>query len=93
MDLADYQVNKPENSNKPYKITKLIYKEEDSFTVVNLNKNDSVVKIEQHTPKGRGDKFYCDIIYESKQVKRVFNIESIEYEPIKVEEEIPPWER
>ena len=58
---------------------------EEFMTVGNRKENigrGKVIEIEEHRPRGEGDKLYYNVHFEDSSVIRIFNVNCITYEKI-----------
>jgi len=52
-------------------------------------KKHNILRMEEHEPRGEGDKYWIDVFFDDKSEERIFNINRIEYKVEEIEEKLP----
>lgn len=52
----------------------------EAYTSYEVGRN--CLSIEYNEPSGPGDAHFCDVLFADRKTKRVFNINSVSYEPV-----------
>lgn len=62
--------------------------ENGTFSQDSMGVLQKVVSITEHSAQGEGDKWYWDVVFANKTMRRYFNVDSIDYELDEKDEEI-----
>lgn len=72
---------------KEYRINKITYNWFNGYCLQHEIGVDGVMSIREHQAMGEGDRWFYDVEFEDGRIERIFNMDSVIYEPIESEED------